>query len=115
MADMPGLAAVYHRLAAAALELRPNPASLPPAEAGVERAIQAALSRPEHAVTLPPLSRPPQPVLLWLHPEPPLTDADGQASPHAATANAAAARTPSASAAAIAPGAWNRTSARTAC
>lgn len=83
LADMPGLAAVYHRLAAAALELRPNPASLPPAEAAVERAIQAALSRPEHAVTLPPLSRPPQPVPLWLHPQPPLTEADGQGSRHA--------------------------------
>lgn len=67
----PGLAARYDRLCDAQLALRPDPATLPADEAAQERAIQAALREPGSVARLPAASRPPQPVLLWLHPAPP--------------------------------------------
>ena len=86
---MPGLAAHYQRLVAALLDTRPDPANLPAAEADVEQAIRAALTQPHQAVALPPLTRPPEPVFLWLHPEPPTGDADGEVKQHADSAREA--------------------------
>jgi len=84
----PGLAPRYRRLAAAHLGERPDPAGLPPAEAAVERAIRQALTDPAgiHGLNQGvdpganagatqarrPGHRPPLPVPLWLHPDPPL-------------------------------------------
>ncbi len=69
----PGLRAHYHRLLAAHLASRPDPARLPAAEARVERAVRAALEQPGSIEQLPPSRRPPAPVPLWLHPAPPTT------------------------------------------
>jgi nitric oxide reductase NorD protein len=86
----PGMQARYRRLVAAHLAQRPAPAILPPAEALQEQAIQAALQEPGSRDNLPAARRAPQPVLLWLHPEPPIpaagcgagtTDAGGDESP----------------------------------
>lgn len=63
-----GLAASYWQLVAAELQRRPDPATLPPAEADVERRIRQALQQPHIPVSLPEGHRPPEPVLLWLAP-----------------------------------------------
>lgn len=68
----PGSVPRYRRLVAAHLQLRPEPARLPPLEAAAEGAIRAALEAPGSVVKLPGASRPPQPVYLWLYPLPPL-------------------------------------------
>ena len=66
---MPGLAALYQRLVDALLPLRELPRQ---ADARAqELAIRHALQHPEHAMPLPASRQPPQPVLLWLHPNPP--------------------------------------------
>jgi len=67
----PGLRSRYQRLVEAILPLRPDPAKLPQDEAAVEQAIRAALTEPGSVDKLPRASRPPQPVHLWLHPNPP--------------------------------------------
>ena len=46
LADYPGLAGRYRRLVEAHLQLRPDPASLNPAEAALERALRQALREP---------------------------------------------------------------------
>jgi nitric oxide reductase NorD protein len=69
----PGLRSLYAELLAAQLVLRPDPATLPPDEAQLERVIQQALREPGSVMKNPVLSRAPQPVHLWLHPAPPLT------------------------------------------
>lgn len=72
LARYPGLRPRYARLVAAHLAQRPDPEGLPGAEAAQERAIRAALQEPVAAAApLPPASRPPWPVPLWLHPHPP--------------------------------------------
>ncbi|HYQ72531.1 MAG TPA: VWA domain-containing protein [Gammaproteobacteria bacterium] len=68
----PGMQARYRRLVEAHLASRPQPAALPHAEARQETAIRAALSQPGSRDQLPAARRAPQPVLLWLHPEPPV-------------------------------------------
>jgi nitric oxide reductase NorD protein len=68
----PGMRARYRRLVVAHLAQRPVPERLPPAEAEQEDAIQAALQQPGSRDRLPAARRAPQPVLLWLHPEPPV-------------------------------------------
>jgi nitric oxide reductase NorD protein len=68
----PGMQARYRRLVAAHLAQRPAPAGLPAAEAQQEEAIRAALQEPGSRDSLPAARRAPQPVLLWLHPEPPV-------------------------------------------
>lgn len=77
-----GIRARYQRLLDAVLALRPDPARLPPDEAAMEQAIRAALSDPGSVDKLPYASRPPHPVLLWLHPNPPraLPDSTGKES-----------------------------------
>ncbi len=63
----PGLAARYRRLLQATLQMRIEPARLPPDEAAAERAIRAALAQPGSVAALPQARRPPQPVPLWLY------------------------------------------------
>lgn len=67
----PGLRPLYRRLVAAHLRERPDPAGLSADEAVRERAVRQALREPGSIDELPPASRPPQPIPLWLHPNPP--------------------------------------------
>jgi nitric oxide reductase NorD protein len=69
----PGIKSRYLRLLEAHLQQRPDIDRLPANEAEVELAIQHALTRPGEIDTLPAGRLPPQPVPLWLHPEPPFT------------------------------------------
>ena len=71
LSRFPGLQPRYRRLVAAHLDLRPDPEHLPPEEAKQERAIRSALQSPGQVAELPSAKRPPQPVPLWLHPNPP--------------------------------------------
>lgn len=73
LARFPGLAPRYRRLVAAALTMRPLPQSLPQGEREQEIAIRAALQNPGSVERLPPARRAPQPVFLWLHPDPPIS------------------------------------------
>ncbi|NNJ73478.1 MAG: VWA domain-containing protein [Enterobacterales bacterium] len=66
----PGLFEKYHALLGAHLLQRPEPDTLPVAEAAQERAIRSALLNPEIPVELKYAKKPPQPVYLWLHPAP---------------------------------------------
>lgn len=66
----PGLGTRYRRLVDAYLPCRPEPGSLPPAEAAREHALRQALTAPGSVDSLPevPAGTPAeQPVLLWLH------------------------------------------------
>ncbi|MBI4809400.1 MAG: VWA domain-containing protein [Nitrosomonadales bacterium] len=73
----PGLARRYRRLADAVLAMRPAPERLPRGEREQEEAIRAALQHPGSVARLPPARRPPQPVYLWLHPDPPASEPAG--------------------------------------
>jgi nitric oxide reductase NorD protein len=68
----PGLRERYRRLVAAHLCQRPDPQGMPAAEARQELAVRDALERPGEVQAPPPCGRPPHPVPLWLHPDPPL-------------------------------------------
>jgi nitric oxide reductase NorD protein len=70
--DCPGLRARYARLVTAHLAQRPEPGRLRADEAAQEHAIRAALQQPGSRDRLSAAKRAPQPVLLWLHPAPPL-------------------------------------------
>jgi nitric oxide reductase NorD protein len=76
LARFPGLESRYRRLVQAHLAERPDPDRLPAAEAEAERAIRQALTDPGSVSSLIQGSglgyRPPLPVPLWLHPDPPL-------------------------------------------
>ncbi len=68
----PGLAPRYRRLLAAHLAQRPDPATLRGDERIAEQRIRDALVHPERKGEPPPATRrPPAPVPLWLHPDPP--------------------------------------------
>ncbi len=69
----PGIRPRYQRLVAAHIALRPDPARLNRQEAAQERCIRLALQEPGSQNQLPVAKRPPHPVPLWLHPDPPLT------------------------------------------
>lgn len=69
----PGLEPRYRRLVVAVLGTRPQPKRLPRDQAAQEEAIRAALQTPGSVERMPPTRRPPQPVILWLHPNPPTT------------------------------------------
>lgn len=71
----PGLRARYQRLVVAQIALRDEPDKLPDDEAALEEAIRHALREPGSVDALPWARHPPQPVFLWLHPEPPLSAA----------------------------------------
>jgi len=77
LARFPGLPPRYRRLVDAHLALRPDPSRLPAAEARRERAIRMALTDPGSAAALPPGKRPPSPVPLWMHPNPPVPAGKG--------------------------------------
>ncbi len=64
--QFPGLAQLYQRLLDNYLALRPAVDSHPQ-----EQAIQQALRHPNSVQALPPAKQPFQPVMLWLHPNPP--------------------------------------------
>lgn len=68
----PGLGLKYQTLLTAHLQQRPQPDSLPTDEARQESKIRQALSDPNISVKLEYAKHPPQPVLLWLHPSPPV-------------------------------------------
>ena len=67
----PGLQSRYQNLLQAHLNQRPDPDKLPAREASQEIKIRLALSDSAQTITLEYAKRPPQPVLLWLHPSPP--------------------------------------------
>jgi len=67
----PGLWEKYQALVRAHLQQRPHPGRLPPDEREQELAIREALVEPGSQERLPPAGRPPAPVPLWLHPNPP--------------------------------------------
>lgn len=73
LARWPGLAPRYRRLVQAVLAARPQPERLPRGEREQELAIRAALQHPGSVEHLPPATRAPQPVCLWLHPDPPVS------------------------------------------
>jgi nitric oxide reductase NorD protein len=75
LAALPGLAPRYRRLVEALFALRPAPDGLAGAERTAEAAIRAALDAPGSVDSLVPGRRPPAPVPLWLHPQPPLNPA----------------------------------------
>ena len=79
LARFPGLAPRYGRLVEAHIATRPAPESLRTAEAKAESAVRQALREPGSVEHLPSAKRPPSPVPLWLHPQPP-----GQLSAHKA-------------------------------
>ncbi len=70
--DYPGLGTRYRRLVTAHLEQRPEAHRIPADQAKQERAIRDALLRPGSRDWLPEARHAPQPVLLWLHPTPPI-------------------------------------------
>ncbi|MEW5757699.1 MAG: VWA domain-containing protein [Pseudomonadota bacterium] len=86
LTQFPGLRARYQRLIAAELSRRPDPSTLPKDEAHQESAIQQALKQPGGVDVLPNCVHPPQPIYLWLHPNPPratsATHADSNDSNH---------------------------------
>jgi nitric oxide reductase NorD protein len=82
----PGLRARYRRLVDAHLAGRSAPARLPPDEAAQEHAIRSALREPGSVPVLPACRRPPQPVLLWLHPAAPVVSATAADADSAAAA-----------------------------
>jgi nitric oxide reductase NorD protein len=71
LAIWPGLKRRYHDLLTAHLEQRPKPTMLSADEAKQEFAICLALNDSQQRVRLDYAKRPPQPVVLWLHPSPP--------------------------------------------
>ncbi|SDU92542.1 nitric oxide reductase activation protein NorD [Pseudomonas mucidolens] len=64
----PALLPSYQRLVDAHLQLRPDPASLPPGEAALEKALRKALREPGSVGHLPPSERAAWPLPLWLYP-----------------------------------------------
>jgi len=70
----PGLAVKYQNLLVAHLQQRPQLAELKAGEAQQEHAIRDALQYTDKNVTLTFAKHPPQPVVLWLHPSPPLVE-----------------------------------------
>jgi nitric oxide reductase NorD protein len=74
----PGLLPRYRRLVEALLPLRFAPEQIPDDEAAQERAIRQALQDPGSVHTLPSARRPFQPVPLWPHPEPPLSQSSAK-------------------------------------
>jgi len=67
----PGLKSRYLNLLEAHLQQRPNPNDLTDGEAKQELAIRTALQNSASTLSLEYAKRPPQPVVLWLHPAPP--------------------------------------------
>jgi len=68
---LPGMQGRYRRLVEAELARRTVPAKLPAEDAKAEQAIRDALLQPGSITTFTPGAKPPYPVPLWLHPDPP--------------------------------------------
>jgi nitric oxide reductase NorD protein len=68
---LPGMQSRYRRLVEAEMARRTAPAKLPPEDAKAEQAIRDALVKPGSVTTFTPGAKPPYPVPLWLHPDPP--------------------------------------------
>lgn len=68
LAHWPGLETMYQRLVRHTLQWRPDPDSLPEAEAQRERALRQALIHPGSVTRLPRATTDPWPVILWLYP-----------------------------------------------
>ncbi len=75
----PGMAARYRRLVEPAISLRPSLRTLPFDEMAREEALRAALREPGSVAELPAANRPPWPVPLWLHPQPPMASGSAAA------------------------------------
>jgi len=71
LAALPGMATRYRRLMEAEIARRPVPSALTAADAAAETAIQSALREPGSVTEFEVGNRPPSPVALWLHPQPP--------------------------------------------
>jgi nitric oxide reductase NorD protein len=71
LALWPGLKRRYIKLVEAHLSQRPQSKDLSATEAKQERAIRSALLNTSEKISLEYAKRPPQPVVLWLHPSPP--------------------------------------------
>jgi nitric oxide reductase NorD protein len=69
---LPGLEPRYQKLVEACLALRPDPVTLTALDARAELAIRQALVAPGSVPEFKPGRRPAAPVVLWLHPDPPL-------------------------------------------
>lgn len=70
---LPGMAGRYQRLVDAHIAQRLQPRAVRQAEAEQERLLRQALHVPGSVATLPAARRAHQPVLLWLHPAPPIS------------------------------------------
>ncbi len=77
----PGLTIRYNNLLVAHLQQRADPEALSDDEASQEKIIRLALADPTEKVKLKYAKRPPQPVLLWLHPSPPAQEINTSAAP----------------------------------
>lgn len=75
----PGLKTHYEQLVETQLTMRPDISRLPQDEAAQEQAIMQALKYPGQNDQFPVARRPPQPVLMWMHPSPPITDTSSAA------------------------------------
>ncbi len=69
----PGIKPRYQRLLQAHIKQRSDPAKMKPLDAGIELAIQKALTSPGSVQLVTGAKLPPQAVPLWLHPDPPLS------------------------------------------
>ncbi len=67
----PGLRAIYHTLVVAHIQQRPELDKISKNEKNIEKTIRQALINPGSITSLPQSKRMPQPVVLWLHPNPP--------------------------------------------
>lgn len=76
LVHFPGLVNSYAQLVQAHLAQRPAPATLPSLEAEQERLLRQALTQPGSVSQLPHCRYQPHPVVLWLHPVPPLSALD---------------------------------------
>lgn len=77
----PGLKAIYEQLVKAHLLQRPDPNDLTPREAAQENKLRLALNNLEQEITLEYAKRPPHPVMLWLHPSPPMDEMKDSVAP----------------------------------
>ncbi|WP_420477262.1 nitric oxide reductase activation protein NorD [Noviherbaspirillum sp. ST9] len=68
---LPGMQSRYRRLLEAEMARRMDPAKLPAADAKAEQTIRDALLQPGSVTAFTPGTKPPFPVPLWLHPDPP--------------------------------------------
>lgn len=77
----PGLTTRYKNLLVAHLQQRSDPEALSADEASQEKIIRLALADPTEKVKLEYAKRPPQPVILWLHPSPPAQEINTSSAP----------------------------------